>query len=115
MSAQKGSNTDSSESDDENTRKRKPKKRIPGWARSLNMSQALVDEKRDPDSIFEKVHTLDLDEVFDGKRKFRARSSSGVWVRDRLTAQEELEYKKVTTGFMPPPPPRRDEAGGTDL
>jgi Inner centromere protein, ARK binding region len=111
MSAHKDSRPDSSDSEDEE-RSRHPMKKIPGWARSVNMSQALVDETRDPDSIFEKVHTLDLDEVFDGKRKFRSRSSSGVWVRDRLTAQEELEYKKMTTGFMPPPPPPPSRGGG---
>lgn len=100
---------DSSDSEAEQARRTK---RIPGWARSANLPQSLVGETRDPDSIFEKVNTINLEEVFQGhqqKRRFRTRTSSGMWVRDRLTAKEELDYKKVTTGFggglMPPPGP----------
>lgn len=101
---------DSSDSDAGQSR---PAKRIPNWARSSNLPQSLVGETRDPDSIFEKVKTINLEEVFQGhqqKRRFRSRTSSGMWVRDRLTAKEELEYKKVTTGFSGVMPP----AAGSD-
>jgi Inner centromere protein, ARK binding region len=109
MSATKeGNGEDSSDSETEQMRRAK---QIPTWARSANLPQSLVAETRDPDSIFDKVNTINLEEVFEGhptKRRFRARTSSGMWVRDRLTAREELDYKKMTTGFdasMPPPPP----------
>lgn len=93
---------DSCDSANERRRHNRKRKRIPLWARSANLPQSLVAQTRDPDTIFERVHTLNLDEVFEGhrgKKKFRARTSSGMWVRDRLTAQEELDYKKATIGF----------------
>jgi Inner centromere protein, ARK binding region len=96
MTAIKNAAGHSSDSDDEQPRP--TKKRLPTWARSAALSDMLASETRDPDTIFERVHTINLDEVFDGhkSKKFRPRTSSGVWVRDRLTAQEEVEYKKRT-------------------
>jgi hypothetical protein len=96
MTAIKNAAGHSSDSDDEQPRP--TKKRLPTWARSAALSDMLASETRDPDAIFERVHTINLDEVFDGhkSKKFRPRTSSGVWVRDRLTAQEEVEYKKRT-------------------
>lgn len=120
MSATKHANPEeSSDSETDNARRRK---RVPAWARSVNLPHSLQGEMRDPDSIFPKVNTIDLEKVFQGhptKRRFRARTSSGLWVRDRLTAKEELDYKKVTTGFgsptpkPPPPPPPGSGAGGS--
>jgi hypothetical protein len=94
MTATKDAAGHSSDSDDED--RPRTKKRLPPWARSSALSDVLANERRDPDTIFERVHTINLDEVFDGHKtkKFRPRTSSGVWVRDRLTAQEEVEYKK---------------------
>lgn len=103
MSAGKNERRDDS-SDSEEERARRRRKHVPGWARSANLPHALSSETRDPDTIFERVHTLNLDEVFEGqtmKKRFRARTSSGAWVRDRLTAQEEMQYKKAA-GFIRP-------------
>jgi hypothetical protein len=85
----------------EEERRRRRKKRIPSWARGTPLSTAVMTESRDPDTIFEAVRTINLDAVFSEheQRRFRPRTSSGIWVGDRLTAQEELDYKK-STGFL---------------
>jgi Inner centromere protein, ARK binding region len=96
MTAKKSTAGHNSDSDDD--RPRPSKKVLPTWARSSALSNVLVKETRDPDTIFERVHTINLEDVFDGlkSKKFRPRTSSGVWIRDRLTSQEEVEYKKQT-------------------
>lgn len=94
-----------SEEDEENP---KPKKSIPQWAQSLNVLRALqAQQHKDPDEIFQQKHikTCNLEEMFhevtavassggNGKRSHGRRGSSGNWIEDRVTWQEELAYKK---------------------
>lgn len=92
---------DEESSDDERYSSTRNGKRIPDWARQPKLAEALINQTQDPDKIFPKTHTCDLDEIFANmqkKRKYRDRTSSGIWLSDRLTWQEEIEYKK-TAGF----------------
>jgi len=77
---------------------------IPEWARSHRLYGALIEQTRvDPDTIFPRVHTCDLVDIFGGgtnRPRYRRRTSSGDWVRDRLTWREEAAYRKAL-GFDP--------------
>lgn len=93
-------------SDDEEVRKKTPL-----WAREPELGQALVNQGNlDPDAIFTSVKTCNLDgiefnfllfhfangiaDIFAKKRKrFKQRTSSSNWIHDRLTFQEEINYK----------------------
>ncbi|KAA8492377.1 Inner centromere protein-related protein pic1 [Porphyridium purpureum] len=93
------SDTDNESGDDSTGRRGRPKKPIPGWAKGDQLLEALERQRFvDPDSIFPRMYTCNLEEVFaavkEKKKRYRARTSTGNWVRDRLTWQEEMEYKK---------------------
>ena len=94
--------SDSDESDDSGTG---PKKKIPDWAQKENLITALKQQydengnRLDPDALFPEVETCDLEAIFDKKRnRFKKRTSSGNWTKDRVTAAEKLVYKR-TMGF----------------
>jgi hypothetical protein len=51
--------------------------------------------KLDPDVIFTEVETCDLEAIFDRKKdRYKKRTSSGNWTKDRVTAVEKLTYKR---------------------
>ncbi|KAL6764835.1 hypothetical protein V8C86DRAFT_2471073 [Haematococcus lacustris] len=102
-----------SEGDELTPPKRKP---IPSWAQSLNVLQALKAQQFiDPDKLFgERLKSCNLPEVFAGmpalsspsanhkkhvKRDLNKRGSSGNWVADRITWQEEVAYKRCMGYF----------------
>ncbi|KAG0612901.1 hypothetical protein M758_6G061200 [Ceratodon purpureus] len=90
------------DSDEEEKRSQKP---IPQWARKENMWPQLVRQlQQDPDDIFVGANSCSLDKVFEGKGSkkrpdFKRRGSSGDWVKDCLTWQEQMQYK-VTMGYL---------------
>uniref|UniRef100_A0A7S1XBW9 Inner centromere protein ARK-binding domain-containing protein n=1 Tax=Compsopogon caeruleus TaxID=31354 RepID=A0A7S1XBW9_9RHOD len=87
------------ESSDEEIRRRR-KKKIPEWATGANLMEALHHQPEDPDVIFEpaKKTSIDLVDVFKEqpveKRRYRKRTSSANWIRDRVTVAEEIEYRR---------------------
>ncbi|GAX28875.1 hypothetical protein FisN_20Lh179 [Fistulifera solaris] len=89
--------TDSeSESDDECN---KNLKKIPAWAGSQKLQEKLKKQLQpggiDPDEIFGEVETCDLVAIFDNPRtRFKKRTSSGNWGKDRATMAEKLAYKR---------------------
>lgn len=90
--------SDSDYSDEDKTPS--PKKRIPRWARSVNLGPALqrqfLDPNRlDPEQIFHDIQTCNLEDIFDQKRaRYSKRTSSGNWTNDKVTAMEKLVYKR---------------------
>lgn len=90
------------DSDEEEKRSQKP---IPQWARKEHILSQLVRQlEQDPDDIFIGASSCSLDEVFEvkGSKKrpdFKRRGSSGDWVKDCLTWQEQIQYK-VTMGYL---------------
>jgi len=104
ISDREDSESDESEysSDDED----KPEKKIPGWAKKMHLHKALLDQydkkkngTLDPDSIFPEVETCDLAAIFDQKKtRYKKRTSSGNWTKDRVTVAEKLTYKR-TMGY----------------
>eukprot|EP00934_Nitzschia_sp_Nitz4_P000151 Nitzschia sp. Nitz4//scaffold26_size159584//80933//82702//NITZ4_002495-RA/size159584-snap-gene-0.39-mRNA-1//-1//CDS//3329545094//151//frame0 len=99
--------SDTDDSDDDGNEKKK--KRIPSWARKENLLPALEDQylgcvdghRVDPDEIFPEVESCDLEAIFAGNKKntkYRSRTSSGNWLKDRVTTAEKLVYKR-TMGF----------------
>jgi len=99
ISPYKSSSEDESE-EDEQEEYRRAKKPIPEWAKTANLLGALRQQRHmDPDDIFQQKHikTCSLDDMFSGasKPKFVKRGSSGNWIEDRVTWQEELAYKKA--------------------
>lgn len=84
-------------------RERRKKKKTPKWASSSQVWQSVREESTDPDSVFARgVPSCNLETVFEGreqKRRYRARDESGDWTKDRLTAKEEMEYKRQA-GFF---------------
>lgn len=96
MSAQKRYNSEDEE--DEN-----PGKPIPKWAKNANVAKVHCEQNDDPDKLFKRITKVDLEQVFanaaEPKKRYRQRHSSAHWTRDRLTAKEELEYKK-NAGFI---------------
>lgn len=101
MSAERPNAEDNSDDDSEDTNNRG--KKIPDWARNGNVLKALEEQNDDPDKTFARVHSVNLEDVFAStqnmKKRYRTRNSSGQWTRDRLTAREEMEYKK-RAGFI---------------
>lgn len=100
ISDREGSDSsDSDDSDDENNQNAQ-QKRIPKWARSVNLNPALkkqfLSENRiDPEEIFHDVTTCDLEQIFNRKKdRYKKRTSSGNWTNDKVTAQEILVYKR---------------------
>lgn len=81
------------ESDEEEERRRgKP---VPKWAERNKLMHSVKDQT-DPDDLFSSGAMCNLSEVFGEPRKYRTRSSSGNWTQDRLTAQEQVAYKKIS-------------------
>ncbi|CDF41283.1 unnamed protein product [Chondrus crispus] len=85
-------------------RKRRRNKTVPSWAGKQALLHTLQAEKSDPDTLFARgAPSCNLETVFDvdeeKKRKYRSRDESGDWTRDRLTAQEEMHYKRQA-GFF---------------
>lgn len=83
-----------SESEDD-----KPKKRVPNWARSVNLGPALhkqytAPDRLDPDVLFHEITTCNLDEIFQKKARYKKRTSTGNWTKDKLTVAEKLVYKR---------------------
>lgn len=91
-----------SDSSDE-VRERRRRKVIPQWAKSTAVWKTLQSEKGDPDVVFARgAPSCNLESVFrkeEVARKFRPREDSGDWTKDRLTAKEEMEYKR-RAGFF---------------
>eukprot|EP00737_Agarophyton_chilense_P001057 gb/GEZJ01001175.1/.p1 GENE.gb/GEZJ01001175.1/~~gb/GEZJ01001175.1/.p1 ORF type:complete len:1409 (+),score=248.14 gb/GEZJ01001175.1/:47-4228(+) len=82
---------------DEEEERRKHKE-IPLWAQGPKLSVA-ARAQPDPDDVFVNVPTCDLREVFGNVRRFRARTSSANWARDRVTAQEMVKFRKSQAAF----------------
>jgi hypothetical protein len=90
-----------SESDDSEDRShtKKPKKYIPTWAQKSHLYPKLDTQYAmcgpDPDQIFGEVETCDLQAIFAmNKSRYKQRSSSGMWSRDRATGEEKQAYKR---------------------
>ena len=88
-----------SDSEDEDERPRKP---VPVWARGGELVPELTKQyQMDPDAIFRSLsRSCALGDLFKhkgNKRKpdFSRRSSSGDWAEDKLTWQEEVEYRRI--------------------
>ncbi len=82
--------------DEENAHKKKP---IPSWAQKAQLEQAQLRQLHvDPDAIFGVCRkTCNLADVFEGGKKkkcFVERKSTGNWIRDQLSLQEEESYKR---------------------
>ena len=91
---------DSSDYDSEE--EAKPKKRIPRWARKENLIPALERQfldgphRMDPDAIFPEVSTCDLESIFANKKaRYKKRTSSANWAKDKVTAAEKLVYSRA--------------------
>ena len=88
--------SDSDSDEEDECRSRKP---IPGWAMTHNLVASLkAQEHVDPDEIFQQKHvkTCNLEDMFrdvTGK-SYSRRGSTGNWIEDRVTWQEEIAYKK---------------------
>lgn len=85
------------EHSDEEEERRKHKQ-IPRWAQGRKLSTA-ARAQADPDEVFVNVPTCDLREVFGNGRRFRARTSSANWARDRVTSQEMMKFRKGQAAF----------------
>ncbi|KAG9298160.1 hypothetical protein G9A89_000037 [Geosiphon pyriformis] len=92
--------TSSDFSDEENVLPKKLSK--PVWCQSPVISAALVKQAQiDPDTVFGRMPPLPMEEIFITRgRKFRQRTSSGVWEGpDDLTEEEQYEYK-LQMGYL---------------
>ncbi|PXF45091.1 Reticulocyte-binding protein 2-like [Gracilariopsis chorda] len=85
------------EHSDEEEERRKHKQ-IPRWAQGRKLSTA-ARAQPDPDEVFVNVPTCDLREVFGNARRFRARTSSANWTKDRVTSQEMMRFRKEQAAF----------------
>mmetsp|Transcript_11085 Transcript_11085/g.17087 ORF Transcript_11085/g.17087 Transcript_11085/m.17087 type:complete len:312 (-) Transcript_11085:82-1017(-) len=94
--------SDSDDSDDSEYSKKGVKKKVPNWAQKQNLIKALHaqydterSERFDPDSIFPEVETCDLAAIFNkNKSRYKKRTSTGNWLKDRVTVAEKLTYKR---------------------
>lgn len=94
--------SDSDDSDDSEYSKKGVKKKVPNWAQKQNLIKALhaqydteQSERFDPDSIFPEVETCDLAAIFNkNKSRYKKRTSTGNWLKDRVTVAEKLTYKR---------------------
>jgi len=96
---------ESDSSDYDSDEDEKARKKIPKWAQKHNLIPALErqfmdgPQRLDPDEIFPEVSTCNLELVFDQKKaRYKKRTSSANWAKDRVTAAEKLVYKR-TMGF----------------
>ena len=100
-----------SESDDD-APQQQGKKKIPSWARGTALKRALIAQATnpdlDPDAIFPCQMTVDLAEIFGSfcakKKRYANRGSSGNWTKDRVTQQEEQQYRRARYGNLTPGP-----------
>ena len=104
---------DSQDDSDLEAKKRKRRPKLPNWAQSPMLKQRLaLQQQQDPDAIFPRVQGCDLNEIFASEKKSRLgdisrarkrphnnRSDSANWELDKLTPEEEAEYKK-RMGYM---------------
>jgi hypothetical protein len=96
------SDREDSDSDDSDESDSGPKKKIPTWAQKENLLTALKNQydetckRLDPDTLFPEVDTCDLEAIFEKKRsRFKKRTSSGNWSKDRVTSAEKKTYKRM--------------------
>ena len=96
------SDRDEDSSDYDSEEEAKPKKRIPRWARKENLIPALERQfldgphRMDPDTIFPEVSTCDLESIFANKKaRYKKRTSSANWAKDKVTAAEKLVYSRA--------------------
>lgn len=80
------------ESDEEHERRQH--KVVPSWASSPRLNESIRNQP-DPDQLFSHTPMCNLGEVFGENRRYRTRSSSVNWTRDRATAQEMAAYRRV--------------------
>ncbi|KAI8454685.1 hypothetical protein BY996DRAFT_4581634 [Phakopsora pachyrhizi] len=89
---------DSEYSDDDESEHERKEAKLPDWAQSPALRQALENQKKvNPDDVFGgNIPPPKMDEIFRGKAsRFRKRTSSANWTgADQLTALEEAEYVK---------------------
>jgi len=92
---------DDSDDDSMMSDESKIKKKIPRWAQRENLNPTLDNQFAvggpDPDRIFGEVETCDLAAIFgtnDKKMRYRHRTSSGNWLRDRATSAEKQKYRR---------------------
>ena len=90
-----------SDDDSDSDADEKPRKRVPDWARSVNLIPALERQfcdaanRVDPDSIFPEVQSCDLEDIFEQKKmRYNRRTSSGNWTKDQITQVEKRTYRK---------------------
>ena len=95
---ERGNYSDDSSSESEEVKARRKGKKIPDWATKNNVAKAVNQQRTDPDKHFTRIQGVNLEDVFAStnqqKMRYRSRNSSGQWTKDRLTAKEEMEYKK---------------------
>lgn len=90
----------SSDTDEEEERARRQRKRVPKWAHKENLRNALhrqyTDNTVDPDALFGEVTSCNLEAIFGRKKdkKYKKRTSSGNWTKDRATVAEKLAFKR---------------------
>ena len=97
-----------SDSDSSESNKRK-KKFVPLWAEKGQLQAALERQFGrqdgyaiiDPDELFGEVETCDLKQIFGSPKaaKYKKRTSTGNWTKDRVTAAEKLAYKRTCKIF----------------
>mmetsp|Transcript_322 Transcript_322/g.428 ORF Transcript_322/g.428 Transcript_322/m.428 type:complete len:640 (-) Transcript_322:118-2037(-) len=101
------SDRDESDSEDESDYEdSQPKKKVPKWAQknylipALEKQFAMTEKRFDPDTIFPEVQSCDLEAIFGDQKKqrYKKRTSSGNWTRDKVTVAEKLSYKR-TMGY----------------
>lgn len=106
MSTYEISDREDIDSDEDSDYEDQPRKKIPEWAKKGNLYPALERQfapettRLDPDTIFHAIHSCDLEAIFGDKKqlKYKQRTSSGNWTKDRVTAAEKLTYKR-TMGY----------------
>lgn len=94
--------TDHEGDSDSDSECEKSMKRVPEWAQHKQLLAALEKQCRkgpgltDPDEVFGEVQTCNLEMIFASSKnsRFRNRTSSGNWEKDRVTAHEKMAYKR---------------------
>lgn len=85
--------TDSEDEDSENEFE------APDWANSPALRELLTQQQLvDPASVFGPIAPLQMEEVFKGskkEKKFRDRTSSALWVNDRVTEEERRRDREA--------------------
>lgn len=87
----------SSSSDDESEEEENKGKPIPAWAGKAALEQAQLRQTHiDPDTIFGVCRTTcNLADIFGEKKpRWTKRTSTGNWLQDQVTMNEEKRYKE---------------------